>query len=374
MKPKAVFISNKIYLDSNSAKGGAGICTQEYIDLLSTRFDLFLFSVTNRKSFIYRILARLGLNIYSDFDYCDYQDDLELLINEKQIGFVFLNQANTAVFGAGIKSLCGNNISVILCSHGNESGDLLHDFTRHKETQPKFKQLLNNWILGKTLVTEVKHRNGAFDGVITVSEVEVQIENWLGARKVLLMPRTIKYRNSDFNETLGVVGFVGDLSHPPNYSGLKLVCEELSKMDKANEIELRIVSSSKNEGLMLEAEFLFVKYLGYLTDNEIFDESRSWSFFLNPVFYYSRGVSTKLAWALGLGIPVITTEIGKRGYVWTNGELPLVKTPCEMASVICHYSRDIKKIYFYREQVVEIVNSGPNMDDLSLKLKEFLYK
>jgi len=109
-----------------------------------------------------------------------------------------------------------------------------------------------------------------------------------------------------------------------------------------------------------------------MLNEELARECESWSFFLNPVFYYSRGVSTKLAKALGMGLPVITTEIGNRGYQWEEGDLPAVNTPQEMANKILELAFDIDEIQHYRKQVIQIVNSTPTYQELSNRLEDFI--
>jgi hypothetical protein len=59
----------------------------------------------------------------------------------------------------------------------------------------------------------------------------------------------------------------------------------------------------------------------------------TWAIFLNLVFYYSRGVSTKLAKGLGWGIPVLTTPYGNRGYDIPHDMLASAETPSQMAQL-----------------------------------------
>jgi glycosyltransferase involved in cell wall biosynthesis len=372
MKPKAIFVTNQIYIDSSLNEGGVNFCTKEYIRLISEKFDLILFPVNTKKSIWYRLLVRLGFNNYQDFHYSTYHQRLLVLIEQNDIKHLFLNQCNTAIIGKEIKLKIRKNLSVIICSHGNESGDLLHDVTRFNNNQPLYKKIFSNWILGRTIRTEVFQRLNFIDGILTVSEVETQIENWLGAKKVMFVPRTINYKPIVYNNTIGIVGFIGDLSHPPNFFGLKKVLEALEENGIKKNFQLRIVGSSTKWGEKLEMEFPFVKYIGYLTNEELTQECESWSFFLNPVFYYSRGVSTKLAKALGMGLPVITTSIGKRGYQWTEGKLPEVKNPIDMAKTISNLAFDSDLIKFYRNEVKLIANSAPTFDLLGRHLNDFL--
>jgi glycosyltransferase involved in cell wall biosynthesis len=372
MKKKAVFLTNNIYIDQSLNEGGVRLCTKEYIDLLSKLFDVSIFTVQNKTSLVYRIQVKLGINQYSDFSVNLCMTELNDLVTKNNIKFVFLNQSNTAKFGLALKKFWGNKISIFICSHGNESGDLLHSVTRFNNTLPIFQKILANWTLGRTIRSEVRQRANGIDGVLAVSEVEFQIENWLGAKKVFLVPRTITMDAKFFNGTLGIVGFIGDLSHAPNYQGIKSVCDEILAIGNYEGLSLRIVGSSKDWGMALQRNYPFVNYLGYLKNEELEKECESWSFFLNPVFYYSRGVSTKLAKALGMGLPVITTSIGNRGYKWSKGTLPMVHSPKEMANAILELAFDIGQINYYRSQVIEIVNSSPTHQELAGQLEDFI--
>ncbi len=371
MKPKAIFLTNNLYINSSLNEGGVRLCTEEYVKVLSEKFDIIIFPIENRKSLLYSLQVRLGLNKYQDFKYSNYTIEISKLIEKHKVKHLFLNQCNVAKFGFELKK-CSSNLKVFICSHGNESGDLLHELTRFNETQPVYRRIFANWVLGKTLRTEVFQRLNYIDGVLTVSEVENQIENWLGAKKVLFIPRTIHYHPIAYNGTLGIVGFIGDLSHPPNYFGLKSVLEALNRIEKNDNFQFRLVGSGTSWGEKLATEFPFVSYLGYLSNEELTNECASWSFFLNPVFYYSRGVSTKLAKALGMGIPVISTSIGKRGYEWQEGQIPSVVNPDDMAREIMNLAFDKEAILHYRNEVKLIAKSAPNIEQLGNKLSEFI--
>jgi glycosyltransferase involved in cell wall biosynthesis len=372
MKSKAIFITNRIYIDKSSNEGGVKLCTQDYMELLSMKFDLIVFPIVNRRSIWYRILVRLGINQYNDFKSSEKVTELHDLIVKSDVKYLFLNQSNTALFGLEVKKRLGDKISVFVCSHGNESGDLLHQVTRFRSELPFYRKVLSNWILGKTIRSEVIQRTNGIDGVLTVSEVEAQIENWLGAKKVFLVTRTIEYNPISYNKKIGIVGFIGDLSHAPNYYGIRTLCEAIKNQNSSHDLIIRIVGSTTAESKKIQQDFTFVNCIGYLTNQELVKECESWSFFLNPVFYYSRGVSTKLAKALSMGLPVITTEIGNRGYQWKEGDLPTVSSPEEMADRILELAFDNDKIEHYRKQVFQIVKSIPSFNELSLKLEEFV--
>ncbi len=355
--PKALFISNSKFLDTSFPEGGVKFCTDEYIQLIKQQFEVIPFAVDYSNTFFYKIKKRIGVAVYEDYEIKEYNETLAKSIKENNIKYVFLNLTNTATFANLIRQIAPD-VKIILCSHGNESGDFLHDIAGHNKYK-NIKKKIAIYVLGKTLVTEYNLRK-SIDLVLTVSEVEENIEKWLGAYKVYMVARTMQKNTSDTEPVGGRVGFLSDLSHEPNYYGINKVCGELTMVNTKN-IELHLVGSGKERGEMLERNYSFVKYLGHLNNKQLDIEIKSWTFALNPVFYYSRGVSTKLGKILGMGVPVITTNKGMRGYTWNDGELPVCSNSVEMAQIIIKNSNDKTSYLHYRNEVIKIQNSAPSL-------------
>ena len=211
------------------------------------------------------------------------------------------------------------------------------------------------------------------DVVLTVSEIEFNIEKWLGTENVYLVYRTIKVDTTDHCPLKGRIGFFSDLSHAPNYYGITKVCEALIKLNTGN-IELRLVSAAIKAGKELAEKFPFIKYLGYLTEDQLIKEAATWTFCLNPVFYYSRGVSTKMGKAFGIGVPVITTEKGMRGYQWKSGEILCCKTPGEMAALIIKHANNIEDSVFYRNEIAKMQASSPGLQEMMNDICDLIEK
>lgn len=114
-------------------------------------------------------------------------------------------------------------------------------------------------------------------------------------------------------------GFVGTLNHPPNEIALSQIFELIQ--NKKLKIEIRLVGSGLEKGMEFSKKFSFVTYLGKLDDESLRIEIGFWSYFLNPIFWYSRGASMKLAKALEWGLPLITTKAGRRGYIFKKNIL-----------------------------------------------------
>lgn len=364
---KALFICNSKFLDTSFPEGGVTFCTDEYIRLIKKQFDVIAFAVDYSSSFFYKIKKKTGLAVYEDYEVEHYGDALKNSIINNEIGYVFLNLTNTANFSVLIRKI-SPQVKTILCSHGNESGDFLHDIGFHNKYE-QLKKRIAVYALGKMLLKEQYFRK-SIDLVLTVSEVETNIEKWLGAQKVFLVTRTFQQKTANPLPTKGRVGFIADLSHEPNYYGIRIVCEELSLRDA--KIALRLVGSGAKRGELLQRDFSFVTYLGHLNDQDLDIEINSWTFALNPVFYYSRGVSTKLGKMLGEGIPSITTEKGLRGYSWHEGELPIANTPKQMACLMIADASDATKIDYYRNEVRKIQRSAPSLETMMTDIVKLL--
>jgi hypothetical protein len=371
MKPEAIFISNSIFFDDSKKEGGVKLCTREYLALVEILFNVTLFQVNYYIDVWYRIRVKLGINIYNDYNTKEYAQQLIDTIKKNNIIIVFLNLSNTAPFAEMIKKEFGENVKVVLCSHGNESGDFLHEATRFKTEVLFYRKLFSSFTLGSMIKKEAEFRQEFIDAVLTVSPVEEALEKWIGAKKVLMVPRIIKPNFLNWQPVAGRVGFIGDLSHGPNYFAINEVCKSLNHFAR-KEVELRIVGSPERIGAALQDKYSFVVYTGYLNDIELEKEVSTWSAFLNPVFYYSRGVSTKLAKAFGWGLPVITTSIGCRGYQWQKGNPIFAKSPAEMAKIINDFSTNTSILKSKRKEILDVVNSSLGIEDISNHLQKFL--
>jgi len=371
MLHNALFISNQNFLNDSIKEGGVKVCTQEYLSLISNVFNTITFPVEYDLTLIYRLRVKLGFNIYHDYSPSKYELNLIATIKANNIKVVFLNLGNTSSFSRIIKKNFGENIQIILCSHGNESGDFLHEITRFSLVSPWYKKLFSSFVMGNMMKKEVLFRRNYIDAVLTVSDIEVALEKWLGAKKVMLVFRTIKAESINWVPKSGCVGFIGDLSHYPNKFGIIEVCEEIKKSE-ANNINLRIIGSPESIGKHIADMYSFVTYVGYLEPEELISEVSTWSFFLNPVFYYSRGVSTKFAKALSWGLPIITTTIGYRGYDWKEGNPIVADNAADMVKIINEYSLNIEMVNKASIEIKKIVATSPTLDMIGIDLKSFI--
>jgi hypothetical protein len=367
LKPKVLFLVNRIYLDKSLNEGGVRNCTEEYIKLLSTRFDVILFPVDYTESLLYRIRIKLGLNIYNDYKPDTYKEQLYHEIQKNEINYVFLNLANTMTFAPMIKNKFNHSVKIILCSHGNESGDFLHHSFRFKQQQNWIQGIINPLLFARMIDREVTFRLLYLDMVLTISEVEEGVEKWLGAKNVFMVPRVLNHEPVPWNPVPGRVGFLGDLSHKPNYEGIVAFCDAIVESGSQS-LKLRVLGNPAHIGNKLAEKYFFVEYCGFVPNNKITEEVGSWSLFLNLVFYYSRGVSTKLAKGLNWGLPVLTSNFGNRGYAFVENKLITVNTPREMASVCINLVSNKKELTRLRDISIKLCSENgefkPIMDSL----------
>lgn len=366
LKPKALFISNSLFIDPAAKEGGVKRCTLEYIDLIQHQFEVSKFALSYRRDWVYRIRVKTGLNAYGDYDTLTWAGQIELEVKQHNIRWLFFNQANTLPVAAELKKRLGSQITVILCSHGNESGDFLHAISS-PGTKNGFAKRLRQYALGSMLCIEQSYRSSVIDLVLAVSEIDVAIEHWLGAKEVLLVPRTFHPKVLPRKPAGNRLGFVGDLFHQPNYIGVQKLAEHLNALGFGGELRLvgKIPTEVKND----LAKYSFVHVLGYLESHELELEASSWSVFLNPVFYASRGVSTKLALGLEWQIPVLTTAFGLRGYPPGLDSRMTVDGPTQMAQKAMEWLADQSILMEMKECCGQYISQCPSLSELSVALR-----
>ena len=371
MPGSILFVSDSNFLEEQS-KGGVQICTDEYIQLLrQAGFPLFIHPVHSTKSIVKRILIRLKLDCFQHYDYERIFSEISRLIEEKNISFLAINQINLAPLAKLVKKAFKDRVKIILLSHGNETGDYLPYLVRSNPNG--LDRILHTHRLGRHLLEESSLYTHSIDLTLCISELERDINYWLGARKVLFIPRTFSPEFLDRMPQKGRVGFVGTLNHFPNSKGLEMVLEALSQRSQQNSgIEFRIVGGGVETGNEFERKYPFVKYLGRLSDEELKDEAATWSIFLNPVFWYSRGASTKLATGINWGLPILSTPQGNRGYSWSEGIIEACESPEDMAAKIQSWSSDSPKLSEMAEQTRKVAGSGETLSELAEKLKREL--
>lgn len=314
-------------------------------------------------SFFKKLKFKLGIDVYDYYDAYKYKDVLENLICKHGINTVFINHTSSMKFAKTCKTI-NSECYVVLLSHGNESGDYMHELVQ----STKNNLLSRYYKLGKQLVLEAKYRKDYIDKVVVVSEVEKNLEYWLHSKKVVYLPRIYEPDFLDWNPTDGRIGFLADFTHLPNLYGVEKLCEELVTREIPANLKIILVGQGDERINSITAKYTFIKRLGYLSEQDLKNELRSWIFYLNIVLYYSKGVSTKLAKGMNLGLPIITTNQGNRGYLLEKFEAMTANNVEEFADILlrlCNNKRAASKI---RDTVIYNVEKNSEYSRFSIDL------
>ena len=366
---KVIFLTHKKLLRSEIT-GGVQLCSQEFLQVVTNcrNFSVSEFHVGFTRRLTDRIRIKLGWENYSMYDVDKEKDDLLELIRKDGVEVVFINMSSAMRYAKPVKEEFGKKVKVILLSHGNHSGDFLHLIGRPVDKTGDLKKWIKKFRLGMLISTESDFRIHYLDGVVAISETERQIENWLNAKQTLFFPRLLKQSFLDHQPQLSRIGFVGRLDHPPNLQGIALLCDAFKNTQMAD-LRIRLVGAPVEYGKQLAAQYPFIDYLGEYSDDALEQEAATWSFFLNPVWWYSTGASTKLGKGISWGIPIVSTTAGMRGYQWSSGKLLVADTPSAMCAAILDAVKSKEKIIYWASQTKEVASHGPSIDELSMQLE-----
>ncbi|WP_188934038.1 glycosyltransferase [Puia dinghuensis] len=354
--------------------GGVQLCSQEFHHIIEQIPDINLsdYFVPYTRKISQRLLIKMGMENYSMYDVKKDAPALLEHIQKNGIDIVFMNMSSMVRYARPIREAFGPRVKIVLLSHGNHSGDFLHLLTKPLGRPSAIRRMLDKIRLGMLIATESGHRVRYLDGVVALSETEKQIENWFGAKKTSFLPRRLYAEFLPHDPVPGRVGFVGRLDHPPNLQGISLLLDQI-KPEVHRSVSFRLVGAPESFGRDLQKRYPFIEYLGELSDAGLEKEVATWSIFLNPVWWYSTGASTKLARAISWGVPILSTTAGMRGYRWKEGALLVADTPEEMAGVLLRVAPDATQVRHWAEQTRLIAVNGPSMEDLAAQIK-YIYQ
>ena len=366
---KAIFLTNLQALKSEIT-GGVQLCSREFHDIISSIAEIELtdYYVSYTRKLSQRLSIKLGMENYSMYDVKKDAPALLEYIRNNRVNLVFINMASLVRYAGPVKTAFGDQVRIVLLSHGNHSGDFLHLITKPLTRPSALKRILQKIRLGMLISTESEYRVRYLDGVVALSETERQIENWFGGRKVVFLPRRLYADFLSYDPIPGRVGFMGRLDHPPNLQGMAILLDQLQKTDHSK-IKIRLVGAPESYGRELQQRYPFIEYLGELSDKDLEKEVAGWSLLLNPVWWYSTGASTKLSRAISWGVPIISTTAGMRGYDWRQGALLVADTPEEMAGWMLRIAPDPAQVQHWAGQTRTIAVNGPTPEDLAAKIK-----
>ena len=360
----AIFVTSQSALAA--APGGIQIFTREQMEVLCTaRFALTVIPYDVDRRPTTRLRRRVCPRPYANLLPPGLADKVAAARRATGSRFVFLNSTDLTPLAAPLRERMGKDEArIVLLSVGLESVDYLHT-VRARGAAASADALT----LGRQLFAETAQRQ-AIDHVICLAPFEVEIERWLGARRVDWLPRTVPDQPLEWRPDPSRLGCVSTVNHPPNAEGLTLFLEAFERLAPAD-VRFRLVGGPAPEGRALAARFRCLDYLGPLDEAALTAEAATWSCFVHPLFCYARGCSTKLAVALGWRLPIVTTSAGRRGYTWREGSVPCAEEPRELAALALR-TLDPAVARAVRAQICLAARSAPTLPDVATRLREIL--
>ncbi|MEO7931662.1 MAG: glycosyltransferase [Chthoniobacterales bacterium] len=353
--------------------GGVQLCSQEFLDIVgaaSEELELVPVSVTDAP--IWRLRRLFGLGSYLFYRPKDVREVLVKAAASIDPTHIFLNRSELIRIAPLVAELAPH-AKIVVMSHGNQSGDDLYEVAGPGGARKsKIGRIKAMWQLGLDLANESRYRHRYLDAVCVMSEEEEILERWLGATTTVVLPRIIKVNPLTWEPIFGRIGFVGTLNHTPNRIALERLCDHLSTFDASN-LEFRLVGGPDDVGRALATKYSFVVYLGKLNDEMLQREAASWTLFLNPIFWLSRGASMKLGQSLSWAIPALTTRAGARGYQLTSDQSFITGDSVEAFTAtlldVVHSSDQLSKV---RNRLLRSAEDWPNVQFLASRLKSIL--
>lgn len=365
-----IFVSGAAFLAD--LPGGVQQCTREYIATLQAAgLELHFCPCEPDRGVTTRAIKKLWRSNYFRPAEPRLVERIVTMAKHNSAKFVFLNQVNLASISAELRTLLPSDCRIVVLSHGLESTDLLHALRLKDElsfTLPRY--FFAKQLLGDSLLREASYRRNV-DLVLCLSPFDVELERWLGARRAAWLPRTISAAPLKWNPHGDRVGFVGTLDHPPNIEGLLLFLPSITAKAGSAGVRIRVVGEPSRVGQRLSDEFAAVDYLGGLADGALMEEASTWNCFVHPIFCQPRGCSTKLATAIGWGLPIVTTSAGRRGYEWRRGSISIVDSLDELSDR-CLQMMDPQFAEHARAQVSEVAQSSPTIREMGCRLVSLL--
>jgi hypothetical protein len=364
----ALLVSYEKYLLNEG--GGVQICNREYMKTLDKAgFQLQIISFDFPRDLFSRLRRRLSPEIWHTRAPTGLFLHICGALKQSSAETVFFAHTMFADLSRQLKQAFPT-VQQVLLSHGAEGFDFCieENLRRSNSSEVRLRPIAERMI-GRAMLDQMEQRRW-IDAVLTLSPFEVDVERWLGARNALWIPRGIMeppLRMEPINQR---VGCVSTLSHVPNFSGLIKVFGALEQKC-APDFKFRLVGLPIDKGEELATRFKFVDYLGFLSDSELRAEAATWCCFVNPIFDYAKGCSTKLAIALGWGLPIACTEYGARGYRWDEDQLPLARSPAELAEFVLERAV-LSSVLKYQRQTAEIRDRTPAIQTTAEQIRGFL--
>ena len=205
--------------------GGVQVCTAEFVALFQAAgFDTLFYPVTARRDLLTRAAIRLGLDVYGRYDVEAHAAAIARQAVSTGASVIALNQMDIAPLAGRLRALLPA-VPVIMLSHGNSSGDFLHESIAAGGGW--LRRQRDQWRMGALVSRESRYFQHDLDLVLCLSETDEAIARWLGAREVFVVPRTFRSDLLKWQPVSARIGCVATVDHFPNRAGLERLAAAL---------------------------------------------------------------------------------------------------------------------------------------------------
>jgi O-antigen biosynthesis protein len=211
------------------------------------------------------------------------------------------------------------------------------------------------------------------DVVSAVSEVDAEcVQRWVAGVQTVVLPTANPMPEEPrpgFEGRSGLV-FIGGFQHPPNVDAMLWFVHEVLPLVRAQDPCTLTILGSKPPTAIRELSCEHITVTGYVRDvDPFFDTSLV---FVAPL-RYGAGIKGKVAHAMSLGLPVVTTAIGTEGMGIDDGVHALVRdSPQAFADAIACLRRDPVLWESLAFSGSELIRTTLSTDAMRVRLQLFL--
>jgi len=162
-----------------------------------------------------RLFRKFWRRPYRDAIPRGFADEVRREVITRNAGWILINQTEAAPLIPELADLQARGVRIALLSHGTDSCDYIHlarartEFHQGRPISSHDKR----WIGGLIFEEQIHHT--LCDAVFCLSETDRHLGQWLGGRKVTVLPRVIADRTLPWTPVAGRIGTVGTLTHGP---------------------------------------------------------------------------------------------------------------------------------------------------------------
>jgi len=211
------------------------------------------------------------------------------------------------------------------------------------------------------------------DVVSTVSDIDAEcVQRWVPGMRTVVLPTANPMPTEPPPGYAGRSGlvFIGGFQHPPNVDAMRWFVHEVLPLVREQHPCTLTILGSKPTTAIREFSCDHVIVTGYVPDADPYFDAAA--VFVAPL-RYGAGIKGKVAHAMSLGLPVVTTSVGSEGMGINDGVHALVRdSPQAFADAIVSLTRNEKLWQSLSESGSNLIRDTLSTDAMRERLGGFL--